>query len=82
MTESEYIDRIVRSLNDVPPKHLLIIELANKYTRDGELDYEGLAEAQPEVNRALAEAKMYGSYTLMAVASLSQLEAKVTDVGP
>ena len=82
MKESEYIDRIVRSLIIVPPKNLLIIELANKYTRDGELDYEGLAEAQPEVNRALAEAKMYGSYTLMAVASLSQLEAKVTDVGP
>ena len=82
MKESEYIDRIVRSLIIVPPKNLLIIELANKYTRDGELDYEGLAEVQPEVNRALAEAKMYGSYTLLAVASLSRLEAKVTDVGP
>lgn len=81
MSESEYIDRIVRSLSTVPPKSLLIIELANKYTRDGELDYEGLAEVQPEVNRALAEAKMYGSYTLLAVASLSELEAKVTDVG-
>lgn len=81
MSESEYIDRIVRSLSSVPPKNLLIIELANKYTRDGTLDYEGLTEVQPEVNRALAEAKMYGSYTLMAVSSLSQLEAKVTDVG-
>ena len=82
MTEPEYIDRIVRGLSSVPPKSLLIIELANKYTKDGELDYEGLAEAQPEVNRALAEAKMYGSHTLIAVSSLSQLEAKATDVGP
>ena len=81
MTESEYIDKIVRSLSSVPPKSLLIIELANEYTRDGELDYEGLANAQPEVNLALAEAKMYGSFTLMAVAALSSLEAKVTDVG-
>lgn len=82
MTESENIEKIVKALHKVPAKNLLIIELANKYTKDGTLDYDRLAEIQPEVNRALAEAKMYGSYTLIAVSALSQLEVKATDVGP
>ncbi|GAJ00920.1 unnamed protein product, partial [marine sediment metagenome] len=59
----------------------LIIELANRFTKDGQLDYDALAEAQPEVNVAIAEAKMYGAYTIRAVSTLEQLEAIPADVG-
>ncbi|GAI89441.1 unnamed protein product, partial [marine sediment metagenome] len=65
-----------------PPKDLLIIELANRFTKDGQLDYDALAEAQPEVNVAIAEAKMYGAYTIRAVSTLEELEAIPADVGP
>ena len=82
MNESEYIERVVNALERVPSKSLLIIEMANSFTKDGELDYEGLAEAQPDVNMAIAEAKMYGSHTLMAVDTLKRLEAIPADVGP
>jgi len=82
MNETEYIERVVCSLKRVPSKSLLIIELANNFTKDGQLDYEALAEAQPEVNMAVAEAKTYGSHTLMAVDSLKRLEAIPADVGP
>ena len=80
MNESEYIERVVRSLRKVPPKDLLIIELANFYMKDGHLDYDALAEAQPEVNMAIAEAKMYGVYTIRAVNTLEHLEAIPADV--
>ncbi len=75
MKDSEQIDRVVTALGRVPEKSLLIIELANKYTVDGEVDYEGLANIQPEVNRALAEAKMYGSHTMVSVDSLKRMAA-------
>lgn len=82
MTESENIDKVVQALRQVPAKNLLIIELANKYTVNGQLDHEGLSEAEPEVNLAIAEARMYGSHTLMAVSSLLNLEPRADDVGP
>jgi hypothetical protein len=82
MSESENIDRVICALKKVPAKQLLIIELANRFTRDGELDYEGLTEVQPEVNMAIAEAKIYGSYTLVAVNTLKRVEAIAADVGP
>ena len=82
MSEPENIERVVRALAKVPPKDLLIIELANRFTKDGQLDYDALAEAQPEVNVAIAEAKMYGAYTIRAVSTLEQLEAIPADVGP
>jgi len=75
MGEPEHIERIIRVLEKVPPKNLLLIELANRFMRDGQLDYDALADAQPEVNMAIAEAKMYGSYTIRAVNTLEQLEA-------
>ena len=81
MSEPENIERVVRALAKVPPKDLLIIELVNRFTKDGQLDYDALAEAQPEVNVAIAEAKMYGAYTIRAVDTLEQLEA-IPDVGP
>ncbi len=61
---------------------MLIIELANNFTKGGMLDYDGLADAQPEVDMAIAEAKTYGTHTLRAVDALKQLEAIPSDVGP
>ena len=81
MENAEYIDRIVVSLKKVPAKQLLIIELVNRFTRNGELDYDGLAEVQDEVNIAIDEAKAYGAQTMRAVDSLSRLEAISVDVG-
>lgn len=82
MNEPEYINRVVRALKKVPPKELLIIELVNRFTVNGELDVEALAEAEPEINLAIAEAKMYGAHTIRAVDTLERLEAIATDVGP
>ena len=81
MGEKEHIERMLQALAKVPPKTLLIIELTNRFMRDGELDYDALAEVQPEVNMAIAEAKMYGAYTLRAVDALERLEATQGDVG-
>lgn len=81
MNESESIERVISALEKVPPKSLLIIELANRFTKDGSMDFTGLAEAQPEVNLAIAEAKMYGAHTLVAVDTLRKLEARPADVG-
>lgn len=75
MGEPENIEKVIRALAKVPPKELLIIELANRYMKDGELDYDALAEIQPEVNVAVAEAKMYGARTIQAVDTLERLEA-------
>ena len=81
MSESENIERVVRALEKVPAKSLLIIEMVNRFMKDGQLDNDALAEAQPEVNVAVAEAKVYGAHTLRAVSTLEQLEA-IPDVGP
>lgn len=80
MSESENIERVVRALEKVPSKELLIIELVNRFTKDGQLDNDALADAQPEVNVAVAEAKMYGAHTIRAVSTLELLEA-IPDVG-
>ena len=80
MNESEDVEKVVCALKKVPQKSLLIIELANRFTKDGSLDFTGLAEAQPEVNMAIAEAKMYGAHTLVAVNTLRRLEARPADV--
>ena len=82
MNEAEYIERAIHALKQVRPKSLLIIELANRFTKNGELDYDGLTAAQPEVNTAIAEAKMYGAHTLVAVDTLKRVEAIPADVGP
>lgn len=81
MSESEYIERVVNALKRVPSTSLRIIELANSVPmKDGELDYEKLADVQPEVNLAIAEAKVYGSRTLMAVDTLKKLADREEDV--
>lgn len=82
MSEAEYIEKVVHALEKVPAKELLIIDLVNRYTKEGFVDYYELERVQPEVNLAIAEAKMYGSHTLMAVNALANLEAKAADVGP
>jgi len=79
--EPEYIEKVVSALVKVPAQHLLIIELANRFTKDGTLDPEALAQNQPEINLAIAEAKMYGAHTLVAVSTLRRLEALPADVG-
>lgn len=79
MNESEYLERVYSALKKVPKKNLLIIELANRYLKDGVLDYTGLAEAQPEVNMAIAEAKMYGAHTMVAVDTLKRVKAIASD---
>ena len=81
MGEQENIEKVIRALEKVPAKQLLIIELVNRLTKDGDLDYDALVELQPEVQMAIAEAKMYGAHTLRAVNTLEQLEAIPGDVG-
>jgi len=79
MTESEYLERVYSALKKVPKKNLLIIELANRYLKDGVMDFTGLVEAQPEVNMAIAEAKMYGAHTMVAVDTLKRVKAIASD---
>jgi hypothetical protein len=84
MTESTDIERVVASLKKVSEKRLLIIDLANRIPmKDGQLDYDAVTAMQPEVNAAVAEAKMYGTQTLMAVDSLKRVITRSQDdVGP
>jgi hypothetical protein len=76
MTEPEDMDRIITALLKAPEKRLLIIEIANTIPIvNGDLDYAELANRQLEINLAIAEAKVYGAHTLMAVDSLVRLRA-------
>jgi len=80
VNESEDIERVVHALKSVPPKKLLIIELVNQLTiKYGELDYAELAERQPEINLAIAEAKAYGTHTIQAVDALIRLQSREGD---
>ena len=76
MTEATDIERVVAALKKVSEKRLLIIDLANRIPmKDGQLDYDAVTAIQPEVNMAIAEAKMYGAQTLMAIDSLKRVMA-------
>ena len=80
MTESSDIERVVAALRKVPEKRLLLIDLANRIPmKDGQLDYDAVTAIQPEVNMAVAEAKMYGTQTLMAVDSLKRVMTRGED---
>ena len=80
MTEPEDIERVVAALKKVPEKRLLLIDLANRIPmKDGQLDYDAVTAIQPEVNMAIAEAKMYGTQTLMAVDSLKRVMSRGQD---
>ena len=77
MTEAENVGRVVTALLKVPEKKLLIIEIANTIPIvNGELDYAELSNRQLDINLAIAEAKVYGSHTLLAVDSLVRLKAR------
>jgi len=75
--EVENISKVVEALKKVPPKRLLLIELANSIPiKHGMLDIDVLAEKQREINLAVAEAKAYGSRTIMAVDALVSMRAR------
>lgn len=76
-SEEQIIDMMVETLKRVPAKSLLLVELANKVpVVDGEFDKAALAKIQPQVNLAMAEAKSYGSATIMAVEALVAIPPK------
>ena len=77
MSEADDIERLAEILRKVPEKRLLIIELANSIPiKNGLLDLKVLAAKQREVNLAIAEAKAYGSRTILAVDALVRLRAR------
>ena len=77
MTEANEIERVIAALKKVPEKRLLIIDLANSIPiKNGMLDLEVLSAKQREINLAIAEAKAYGSRTIMAVDALIRLRAR------
>jgi len=77
MSEADNIERLVEILRKVPEKRLLIIDLANSIPiKNGLMDLEVLAAKQREINLAIAEAKAYGSRTLLAVDALVRLRAR------
>ncbi|KKM92839.1 hypothetical protein LCGC14_1214380 [marine sediment metagenome] len=77
MSEANEIERLTEILRKVPEKRLLLIELANSIPiKNGLLDLTVLAEKQPEINLAVAEAKAYGTRTIMAVDALVNMKAR------
>jgi hypothetical protein len=80
MSESEDINKVVEILRKVPAKKLRIIELANSIPiKDGIFDAVTLENLRPEINVAIAEAKAYGSTTIMAVDALVRLSIRPED---
>jgi len=80
MTEAENIDKVVIALKKVPEKKLLLIELANSIPiKHGMLDIDVLKEKQRDINLAVAEAKAYGTRTIMAVDALVSMRARKED---
>ena len=74
MNEAEAIEKVVRALAKVPEKKLLIIDLVNCIPIvNGDLDPGEVSERQLEINLAIAEAKAYGSHTIMSVEALFSL---------
>lgn len=80
MGEKEYIEKVVNALEKVPPKQLMLIELANSLPiTNGSLDVHALFERVPEINLATAEAVAYGNQTLQAVDALVRLQEKTEE---
>jgi hypothetical protein len=80
MGEPEDIERVVYALEKVPPKQLMLIELANSIPiTGGSLDMHVLMEKVPEINLATAEATAYGTHTLQAVDALVRLLGKADE---
>ena len=77
MAEAEDIEKVVNALQKVPEKRLLIIDLANSIPiKNGLLDLKVRAAKQLEINLAIAEAKAYGSRTILAVDALVRVRAR------
>jgi hypothetical protein len=77
MNEAEQIDQLIKVLQQVPVKSLLIIELANSIpVISGLFDQDVLRDKQVELNLAMQEAKMYGGATSQMVTVLSQIGEK------
>ena len=77
MPEAEDIEKVVIALKKVPEKRLLIIDLANSIPiKHGMLDIDVLTEKQRDINLAVAEAKAYGTRTIMAVDALVSMRAR------
>jgi len=77
MSEADDIERLAEILRKVPEKRLLIIELANSIPiKNGLLDLNVLKAKQREINLAIAEAKAYGSRTILAVDALVRMRAR------
>jgi len=77
MSEPNDIERLVEILRKVPEKRLLLLDLANSIPiKNGLLDLNVLKAKQREVNLAVAEAKAYGSRTILAVDALVRVRAR------
>jgi len=77
MSEPDNIERMVEILRKVPEKKLLLLDLANSIPiKHGLLDLNVMADKQREINLAIAEAKAYGSRTILAVDALVRLRAR------
>ncbi len=80
MGETEDIEKVVNALEKVPPKQLMIIELANSIpVTNGSLDVHALFERIPEINLATAEAVAYGNHTIQAVDALVRLQGQTDE---
>jgi hypothetical protein len=80
MGEKENIEKVVKALEKVPPKKLMLIELANSIpVTNGSLDVRTLFERIPEINLATAEAVAYGNHTIQAVDALVRLQGRAEE---
>ena len=80
MGEQENVEKVVKALEKVPPKQLMIIELANSIpVVNGSLEVNALFEKIPEINLATAEAVAYGNHTIQAVDALSRLQGQAEE---
>jgi len=76
MSQEKEINKVIQALVKVPAKSLRLVKLANELAgADGQLNNELAARRQDEVNLAVAEAKVYGASTEIAVRSLATLKA-------
>ena len=77
MSEADEIEKVIHALSKVPEKRLLIIELANSIPiKSGSLDLTVISEKRREINLAIAEAKAYGTHTILAVDALVRLRGR------
>lgn len=68
---------VIAVLRRVPAKRLRLFELAAELLDErGEVDVDGAAARQPELNLAVAEAKAYARATQQAAEALRQLPAR------